>query len=92
MPASCYSNRVRLFVSHSRVQLCGIAILAVGITTILKLGDISGADNDLKQMYVASLLCIVLGSVIFLIAFFGCCGAINESRCMTSMVRAMPPT
>lgn len=29
---------------------------------------------------------IIIGSVIFVIAFFGCCGAIRESHCMTVTV------
>lgn len=31
----------------------------------------------------APILTIAIGCIIFLIAFFGCCGAIRESYCMT---------
>jgi membrane protein CcdC involved in cytochrome C biogenesis len=30
---------------------------------------------------------IALGAVVFIIAFFGCCGAVRESYCMTTTVR-----
>lgn len=29
---------------------------------------------------------IVIGAVIFIVAFFGCCGAIKENACMTLTV------
>lgn len=31
----------------------------------------------------AAVSVIVFGSIVFLIAFFGCCGAIRESHCLT---------
>lgn len=32
---------------------------------------------------------IVIGVIIFVIAFFGCCGAIRESTCMLTTVSAL---
>lgn len=45
-------------------------------------GDIAGifSTHDIKW---APILTIAIGCIIFLIAFFGCCGAIKESYCMT---------
>jgi len=31
---------------------------------------------------------IIVGGIIFISAFFGCCGAIKESRCMLLTVRS----
>ena len=35
------------------------------------------------QFFSIPVLIVILGCVIFVIAFFGCCGAIKESHCMT---------
>lgn len=34
-----------------------------------------------------AILVILVGGITFLIAFFGCCGASQESQCMLSTVR-----
>lgn len=45
--------------------------------------------NDFQNVFdknspaFAAISLIVFGSVVFLIAFFGCCGAIRESHCLT---------
>ena len=37
----------------------------------------------LGQHFSTPVFLILLGFIIFLVSFFGCCGAINESHCMT---------
>lgn len=49
------------------------------------MGDFKENFQD-YNLGLTPILFIVLGAVIFVIAFFGCCGAINESRCMTAVV------
>lgn len=66
-------------------QLCGIAIVAVGVVFYLKLDDLETVFDDWNVVAIPVLF-IVLGAAIFIIAFFGCCGAIRESRCMTVTV------
>lgn len=66
------------------LQLCGIALIVVGIlvqmalhkTFMIKDASASGAP----------ILLIGVGVVIFFIAFFGCCGAWKENYCMVTMV------
>ncbi|XP_055325080.1 23 kDa integral membrane protein-like isoform X3 [Sitodiplosis mosellana] len=65
----------------SEPKLCGIALIAVGVGTLLKYEDVLDAFKDIN-VNVAPIGFIVIGSAIFLIAFFGCCGAIFESECM----------
>jgi len=72
-----------LFIFNLICALCGIAVLAVGIGFLLKYDNILKAFEDLN-VNVAPVLFIIVGSAIFLIAFFGCCGAIRESHCMVS--------
>lgn len=44
-------------------------------------------DSFLNNKFIyASDLLIVIGAVIFIIAFFGCCGAVKENACMTLTV------
>lgn len=75
------------FISH--FQLCGIALIAVGVGFLLKYDDVLDAFKDLN-VNVVPIAFIVIGSAIFLIAFFGCCGAIFESECMVLTVSLYP--
>lgn len=69
----------------SLLQLGGIAILAVGVAFLLRIGDIEKVFED-WNVQVVPILFIVIGAIIFIVAFFGCCGAIKESHCMTVTV------
>uniref|UniRef100_A0A6M2DTJ2 Tetraspanin n=1 Tax=Xenopsylla cheopis TaxID=163159 RepID=A0A6M2DTJ2_XENCH len=71
-----------LFVFNLIFALCGLAVLAVGVVFKLKFTEI---QDMLEEMNVqaAPILFITVGSIVFIIAFFGCCGAIRESHCMT---------
>uniref|UniRef100_A0A336K9P6 CSON005313 protein n=1 Tax=Culicoides sonorensis TaxID=179676 RepID=A0A336K9P6_CULSO len=60
----------------------GIAFVAIGGIILAKAGDINTAFKD-TNAYSVPIALIVLGSIIFIIAFFGCCGAVRESQCMT---------
>lgn len=64
------------------LQLGGIAILAVGVAFLLRVGDIEKIFEEWNVQAVP-ILFIVIGAIIFIVAFFGCCGAIKESHCMT---------
>lgn len=45
-------------------------------------------DVELEGSFqMLSIAIIVLGSVLFLIAFSGCCGAVTETKCLLVMVR-----
>jgi len=74
----------------SLLQLCGLAILIAGALTY---ANIDKANYFLEEVsnqvnFTASPIALmVVGSIIFVIAFFGCCGAIRESHCMIITVR-----
>ncbi|KAG7208534.1 hypothetical protein KM043_014752 [Ampulex compressa] len=70
-----------LFIFNFIFALCGLAILAVGVVIHLQLTHLS--DTLAKNVDFPSVTLIVVGTIIFVIAFFGCCGAIRESHCMT---------
>jgi hypothetical protein len=68
------------------LQLCGLAILIAGA---LSYANIDKIDNHLKDVDVTGspIALIVVGSIVFIVAFYGCCGAIRESHCMVVTVR-----
>ncbi|XP_011306308.1 CD63 antigen [Fopius arisanus] len=65
---------------NSLFVLTGVMIISVG-TTIYALYDDFKDFLDPTYFSPATLL-IVVGALVFLIAFFGCCGAVKESTCM----------
>ncbi|XP_035741368.1 23 kDa integral membrane protein-like [Vespa mandarinia] len=70
-----------LFIFNFIFSLCGLAILVIGILMQINFNHYKEAIEN--NVTVPSLTFIVVGSIIFVIAFFGCCGAIRESHCMT---------
>jgi CD63 antigen len=68
------------------LQLCGLAILVAGA---LSYANIDKVNNYLQEVNVSAspIALIVVGSIVFVIAFYGCCGAIRESHCMVVTVR-----
>ncbi|CAL1681611.1 unnamed protein product [Lasius platythorax] len=73
-----------LFIFNFIFVLCGLAILIMGV--LVHLGDKNYSNIHVKDitgdLTFPAITLIVIGSIIFLIAFFGCCGAIRESHCM----------
>ncbi|KAF4077952.1 hypothetical protein AMELA_G00193770 [Ameiurus melas] len=62
--------------------LCGLALIIVGVvakTAITKIPVIQELANTGSPIVI-----IVVGAVIFLIAFFGCCGAWKDNYCMVT--------
>lgn len=48
-------------------------------------------DEELKtSIEPLSTLVIVMGCVVFIIAFTGCCGAVTETKCLLVTVRKKP--
>lgn len=78
-----------ILISSSPSQLCGIALIVVGIVVQVALHktpvmeDASGSAGPL--------VVIGVGVVIFLVSFFGCCGAWKENYCMVTTVTTHTP-
>uniref|UniRef100_A0A6M2E6Q5 Tetraspanin n=1 Tax=Amblyomma tuberculatum TaxID=48802 RepID=A0A6M2E6Q5_9ACAR len=75
---SCIKNL--LFIFNFLFAISGIVIIVCGgysLHLFKKTGPVIGDD------YVsAPVILIVVGSIVFLVAFLGCCGAMQESYCM----------
>lgn len=67
------------------MQVAGIALIVVGAIPLFNLSDIKDAFPE-NHPEIVPIIIVVLGSIIFIISFFGCCGAIRESSCMVTMV------
>lgn len=70
-------------------QVCGVALVAIGIyaqVAVAKALPAGGASATSTPVAI-----LVLGVIIFFIAFFGCCGAWKESYCMVTTVSGPPP-
>ncbi|KAK0076020.1 hypothetical protein PV325_006011 [Microctonus aethiopoides] len=62
------------------MDLCGLALLVCGVLVQINL---KGLSSDIQGSTSTSAIgVIVIGCIIFVIAFFGCCGAIREHHCM----------
>lgn len=73
--------KVLLFLFNLIFVVAGIGLIATGAYVNIKMDeyyDFFGSD------YLGpGILLIVVGVMIFLIAFFGCCGAMKENHCLT---------
>lgn len=61
--------------------MCGIALIAVGAVVLVRIEDLSEVFESIEFKWTPIVL-IVVGCVILIISFFGCCGAVRESTCM----------
>ena len=71
------------------VQLIGCALLAVGIWAKVEeksLADLIKDEDIATSLNVYAWIVIVVGAVILILGFLGCCGAIRESQCMLATV------
>jgi len=76
-----------LFGFNFLFAITGIILLSVGLTVQ---GAYHGYSDVLDGgFYSVPTLLITIGSIIFCIAFFGCCGAIKENYCMTLTFSAL---
>lgn len=74
-----------LFIFNLVFALCGLAILVVGALSYANIEETKyfmDKVNEEVNVSAAPIALIVVGSIVFIIAFFGCCGAIRESHCM----------
>ncbi|XP_044754487.1 CD63 antigen-like [Coccinella septempunctata] len=71
-----------VFIANLVFVLAGLALVVIGVVfkfNYLKQVSVDGVPTEFG---VAPVLTIVVGAIVFITAFFGCCGAIRESTCM----------
>ncbi|XP_028264867.1 CD63 antigen [Parambassis ranga] len=72
-----------LFFFNFLFWICGLALIVVGILVQVALHNTFMIDD--ASASGAPIVIIVVGVVIFFVAFFGCCGAWKENYCMVTM-------
>ncbi|XP_030758850.1 CD63 antigen-like [Sitophilus oryzae] len=78
----CASGLVKylVFLANLLFALIGLGLVIVGILFKLNIAEVTRLiPGDLG---IAPILSIVLGAIVFITAFLGCCGAVRESSCM----------
>ncbi|XP_012057731.1 PREDICTED: CD63 antigen-like [Atta cephalotes] len=69
-----------LFLFNLIFAITGIVFISVGGVILVVY---SGYSNFVDSWFFAApLLMIVVGVIVFLVSFFGCCGAVKENHCM----------
>jgi CD63 antigen len=68
-----------LFVFNLLFLLCGLALIVVGAIVQVQTKDAAAFNGSASS---AGIFLIVVGSLIFIVCFFGCAGAINNNYCM----------
>lgn len=67
-------------------QLCGIALIALGIFVQIELKNTLVMTGP-PSASAAPIVILSVGVIVFFISFFGCCGAAKENYCMVTTVR-----
>lgn len=71
-----------LFFANLFFALAGIALIGLGVAVELQVTDVLEIFEDSQIFQLTPIGAIVIGCIVFVVAFFGCCGAIRESNCM----------
>jgi hypothetical protein len=76
------------------LQLCGIALMALGLFVLIQLqsDELMRTIRDQRlevdrEVFWISIGMIGLGFIVFLVGFCGCCGAVRDSATMSGFVR-----
>lgn len=71
-----------LFLFNLLCSICGLLLIIFGSLLFSNIHTVEDFADAIKSQQVPITM-IILGVVIVLISFFGCCGAIRESYCMS---------
>uniref|UniRef100_A0AAY5KGN7 Tetraspanin n=1 Tax=Esox lucius TaxID=8010 RepID=A0AAY5KGN7_ESOLU len=74
-----------LFFFNFIFWLCGLAMIVVGVLVQVAINNTIVINNVSASS--VPIVIIVVGVIVFFIAFFGCCGAWKESYCMVTMLK-----
>ncbi|GLV41921.1 Tetraspanin 39D [Carabus blaptoides fortunei] len=69
-----------MFIFNFLFVLAGLALIGIGTLFFVKLETYDKVV--VEQFKIAPTLMLIVGVVVFIIAFFGCCGVCRESYCM----------
>ncbi|CAK1543286.1 unnamed protein product [Leptosia nina] len=79
----CFIVKYILLIANFIFTLAGLTLIGLGIAALVNTDELSQVATIPLRAIPISI--IVLGAVIFLISFFGCCGSMKENRCLLLM-------
>jgi hypothetical protein len=79
----------KLFLSF---QLLGIAVIALSVWMLTDPTFYVRVAHDESSYHTGLYIFLVVGLLMFIVGFLGCCGACRESPCMLVSVCGMSPT
>jgi CD63 antigen len=83
MDCSSTVAKYLVFIFNFLFFLAGIALIVIGSLAITNNQDVyQNIIADIPDFTNVAIVFIVVGSIVTVISFFGCCGAIRESACM----------
>ncbi|KAG5674174.1 hypothetical protein PVAND_004157 [Polypedilum vanderplanki] len=87
MGLDCGASLIKyvLFIFNLICAIGGIALMVVGGIALKKIGDVKEVFEDGNHPGIFPAFIIAIGALVFVIAFFGCCGAIRESQCLLNL-------
>lgn len=71
-----------MFIFNFLFWLSGLALIIIGSYIKAKYGDYLSYGDEGSKFASVSVFIIIVGVVVFVIGFLGCCGAIKENYCM----------
>lgn len=71
-----------MFVFNFLFWLSGLALIIIGSYIKSKYGDYLSYGEESSKFTSVSVFIIIVGIIVFVIGFLGCCGAIKENYCM----------
>ncbi|CAD7015437.1 23 kDa integral membrane protein [Ceratitis capitata] len=67
-----------LYVFNLLAVIVGILLIILGSLVLEGVGDLKSDSGITYDINAIPIIVIVLGSIIFIVSFFGCCGALRE--------------
>ena len=74
--------KVMVIVFNLLFWLAGCTLFGIGVWLLSNREEVAGAAAMNINYKSAPILCVVIGMITVVVAFFACCGAIKENQCM----------
>ena len=69
--------------------MLGVGIWALADDDVFQLLHVASVDTSDSLVHAAAITLVVVGAIVFLTGFMGCCAAIKESPCMLMTVSSI---
>lgn len=73
-----------MFIFNFIFWLSGIALIIIGSVIKSKYGDYLSYGDEGSKFTSVPVFIIIVGVIVFVIGFLGCCGAVKENYCMVT--------